>query len=156
MKLQRGVIGPSAAATLRCRQCGVTSVESALVMLFILTIIFVIIDGARLINAHSSVAYAAREGVRFGAVRGTEAGADSFRPLGDAPATEQQIANFVQSRVPNLSLQVAVTWPTASGGGELKDAGSFLDVTVQSNFVPVVPMLSPTTVSSTSRMVIFY
>ena len=138
-------------------QSGTTTVEVAVALLVTLTIVLLALDGARLINAYSSVSHAAREGVRFAAVRGTEAGSDANRTMGDAPATEQQIENYLQNqRVPNVPLRVDVVWPPQSGGGVSKTAGSVVEVTVESDFTPLIPMLDPITVTSTSRMVVFY
>lgn len=141
----------------RRTQQGITTVEIAVSLLLILTLILVSIDGARLIFAYSSVSNAAREGVRFATVRGTEAGQDSNRPSGDAPATSAQIENLLETTyAPHIPIRVTTEWPPAPGGGQNKSAGAVLEVTVESDFVPVVPFLNPITVSSTSRMVIFY
>ncbi len=139
------------------RQRGMAIVDLAISVWLVLVVIFGSIDGARLMNAYSSVSYAAREGARFAAVRGTEAGQDANRPSGDAPATETQIENYLRSfHAPHIPIRVTVVWPPADGGGVSKDAGFVVAVTVESDYVPAVPFISPITVSSTSRMVIFY
>ena len=142
---------------LQHHQRGLVTVEVAISILVVLIVILGSIDGARLMNAYSTVAYAAREGVRYAAVRGTEAGQDANRPSGDAPATALQIENYLRNfRAPHIPIRVTSVWPPDGIGGATKDAGAVLAVTVESDYVPVVPFINAITVSSTSRMVIFY
>lgn len=139
------------------RQRGITAVELAVSILLILTLVFGSIDGARLIHTYSAVSNAAREGVRYATVRGSEAGQDGSRPSGDAPATSAQVENQVKSvYISHIPVRVTTVWPPAPGGGVMKSAGAVVEVTVESDYAPVVPFLNPITVSSTSRMVIFY
>ena len=134
---------------------GATTVELAAATFVTLLIVLVILDGARLINAYSTVAHAARVGVRYAAVRGAESGDDGNRPTGDAPATPATVTAFVRSRIPHIEIDVTTSWPEA-GGAPQKEAGNILELTVESDFEPVVPWFPAITVASTSRMVIFY
>ena len=87
---------------------------------------------------------AAREGVRWAAVRGGNSG---------RTATATDIQNYVVSRANGLlrAANVTVTWPAANN-----NVGSDVQVQVQYGFVPVASMLPSATVNlrSTTRMTI--
>jgi len=138
------------------RQKGVAAVELTFALFVVLLTTLTAIDGARLINAYSAVAHAAREGVRYAAVRGDEAGDDSYRPSGDAPATQASVQQVVQSYVPQIPVTVTAVWPPDGEGGLLLTAGAQFQLTVATDFIPVVPFLPSITLTSTSSMVLFY
>lgn len=140
-------------------QQGMATVELAIALSVLFLLILAILDGGRLIYAYNVVSHTAREGLRYVVVRGTEAGLDDRR-IGDAPATSDQVRNFVHNRTPGFSsMRITTTWPQDSGGQPLKGAGQVVEVRVEYDFEAVTPFfqaLPPLELSSTTRTVIYY
>ncbi|ACJ27250.1 TadE-like protein [Shewanella piezotolerans WP3] len=136
-------------------QRGITAVEAAIVAPLFFLLLFVILDGARMIYAYGTVAHAAREGVRYAVVRGAEAGED-LRRAGDAPTTSTKVEAYVTLRArPLKGISVTTTWEQ---NGNLLDlsAGKVVKVLVEHDFSPVTPFLPNLTLSSTSSTVIYF
>ena len=144
------------AATVKQKQRGVAAVEFAIVASIFFMLMFVIIDGARLIYAYSAVSHAAKSGVRYAVVRGEEAGQDQRR-IGDAPITASRIKSHLQSRVNTLA-DFTVTAEFAKGSGNTNNtqAGQFIGVTIDHDFTPVSPFLPSVHLNSSSKTVIYF
>ena len=124
-------------------------------LLFIL-LLLVILDGSRMIYAYNEISHAAREGVRYAVVRGSEAGQDNRR-INDSPATANQIENHVLQRSQPLdSITVTTTWSLDSQQQITKDPGQVVTVEVSHDFISVTPFLPSVTLSSISSTVIYY
>ena len=137
-------------------QHGVAAVESAIVAPLFILLLLVILDGSRMIYAYSAISHAAREGVRYAVVRGSEAGQD-YRRINDAPATASQIESHVLQRSQPLdSITVTTTWSLDSQQQITKDPGQVVTVEVSHDFVSVTPFLPSVTLSSISSTVIYY
>ncbi len=138
------------------KQKGTTAIELAIVAPLFFLLLFVILDGARMIYAYGAVAHAAREGVRYVVVRGTEAGQD-LRRISDAPASDTQIESHVLLRVaPLKQIRVTTIWTLNEDDSANKDAGQIVKVQVEHDFLPVTPFLPSITLTSTSSSVIFF
>lgn len=117
-------------------------VEFALVTAFIfIPLVFGIIEFGRVIWAKNMVTAAAREGVRYAIVHGTESGA-TF----DSAA----VASYVEARTKLSPIKVSTTW-TGS-----KDPLDTVTVTVKYDYTPVVRVISSKTVTGVSKQVIAY
>jgi Flp pilus assembly protein TadG len=118
-------------------------VEFALVftLVFVPTV-FGIIEFGRLIWAKNMVTAAAREGVRFAVVRGSESGS-TF----DSAA----VATYVEGRTKLPGITVATAW-TGS-----KDPQDTVTVTVQYRYTPIVSIrgLGAKTVTGVSKQIIW-
>lgn len=125
---------------------GAAMVEFALVAgLIFIPLVFGTIEFGRLISAKTTITAAAREGVRFAIVRGSASGA-----AGGAVADSASVANYVKARTPLTPITVTSTW-TGS-----KDPGDTVTVQVTYVYSPVVPVISPKTITSTSKQNISY
>jgi Flp pilus assembly protein TadG len=124
-----------------CNERGVAMAEMAVVLPVVLTMMFGVIEGGRAIFAYGNVAHVAREATRYAIVRGSASEGQI--------ATATDISNYAQTRSGISPITVTTTW--------LPDnkPGSVVQVTVQHTYTPVIPVLPSTTVSSTSRMVIY-
>ena len=100
-------------------------------------IVFGTIEFGRMILDYNIVSNAAREGVRYAAVRGSSSG---------HAATANDVANYVASRSVGLlqASNVTVTWPTNNA------PGSVVQVQVQYSFTPIVTLLPQTAVNLSS------
>lgn len=140
-------------------QRGTTIVEAAIVLSLFLLLVLAIADGGRMIYAYGVMSHAAREGVRYAVVRGTDAGADPLR-VGDSPTTPAQVETHVQNRAAPLSpIRAFTTWELDNVGQSIKDPGQVVEVRVEYDFNPVTPFflpLSPIVLTSTSRTVIYF
>ena len=114
---------------------GATLVEFALCSMLFFTITFGTIEFGRMIFAYNIVSNAAREGVRYAAVRGSSSG---------RAATADQVKQYVTSRSVGLlsTTNVTVTWPTDNAVGSV--------VQVQYSFTPIVSLLPQTAVNLSS------
>lgn len=118
-------------------------VEFALVATVIFfPLVFGFIELGRQVFAKSTITAAAREGVRFAIVRG----ADS-----PSPADSAAVANHVIGRTPLSPIIVLPTWEDPS-----KEYGTYAQVQVRYNYVPLVRLLPSRTITSTSRQVIVF
>ena len=109
-------------------QRGATLVEFALASTLFFTITFGTIEFGRMILDYNIVSNAAREGVRWAAVRGAGSG---------RTATADQVKDYVVSKSVGLlsTTNVVVTWPTN------KAVGSVVQVQVSYSFTPIVTLL---------------
>ena len=126
---------------LRRGERGAELAEMALMLPLALTLIFGIIEGGRAIHAYNNVAYVAREATRYAIVRGAASETQV--------ATTADIANHAQSRSGVSPLTVTTTWTPDN------KPGSVVQVKVEYNYAPVLPVLRTLKLSSTSRMVIY-
>jgi Flp pilus assembly protein TadG len=93
-------------------QKGVAAVEFALTIVFVMVLIFWIFELMMFIYSYSVMAAAAKEGVRYGEVRGCGAVA-----CADTTAITQQVKNFAQLSFHDVSaMDVKVTYPAAPAG----------------------------------------
>jgi len=126
-------------------ELGNTMVEFALVAAFVfIPIVFGIIEFGRVIFAKSVITAAAREGVRFAIVHGTESGA-TF----DSAA----VASYVEGRT---ALSPVVVRTSSTGTKKPKDT---VTVTVSYVYTPVVKvpgLLTSRTVTAHSSQIISY
>lgn len=122
---------------------GAALVEFAVTSILFFTITLGTLEFGRMIMDYSIVSNAAREGVRYAAVRGTASG---------HPVTEAEVQTYTAGRSVGLlsAGNVAVTWPTN------KTQGSIVRVQVTYNFSPIVALLPSQTVQlrSTTEMTI--
>ena len=137
-------------------QHGVAAIESAIVAPLFFLLLLVILDGSRLIYAYGAISHAAREGVRYAVVRGTEAGQDNRR-IGDSPTTDSQIETHVLLRSQPLeNITVTTTWSLDSDLQITKDAGQIVEIEVTHDFISVTPFFPSVFLTSTSRSVIYF
>jgi Flp pilus assembly protein TadG len=122
---------------------GAALVEFAVSSLLFVTVAFGTMEFSRMIMDYNIVSNAAREGVRWAAVRGAASG---------RTATATSIKNYVVSRANGLLApsNITVTWPVNN------NVGSDVQVQVQYPFVPIAAMLPQATINltSTTRMTI--
>ncbi len=121
---------------------GAAMVELALVMgVVFLPMVFGVIEFGRGVWVKTTVTTAAREGVRFAIVRGTLSGV-----VTDSTA----VANYVKGKTQLSPIVVRPSWSPD------KERGSTVQVQVTYNYVPIVPLMSARTITSTSRQVIAF
>ena len=120
---------------------GAYLVEFAIIAPVFLLLVFGLMEFGRAIWSYSSVAHAAREGVRYAIVRGEESG---------RLATSSEIETYVRERAGLSSAQVTTTWTPNN------KPGSVVQVQVNYSFQPSVPMIPSMALTSTSRMVISF
>lgn len=123
---------------------GSAIVEAMLVLMVTLLLIFGAIQFSMVIFGYNSVAFAARAGTRYAIVNGSSS---------NAPCTAAQVQAVVQqnlSGIPSSAVTVATTWISNN------NPGSTVKVVVSANFVPMVKLVMPSTISvtSTSEMII--
>ena len=138
-------------------QRGSTVVEFALSVLVLLSLVFGVMDFGRALYAYHAVCYGARQGVRFAIVNGAAS---------NSPASASTIATQVEnaSSLNPSALAVNPTSPNTSPGAmnvyvtwnPNNKSGSTVQVEAQYNYQFMFPLLrlSPTTLTSTSQMVI--
>jgi Flp pilus assembly protein TadG len=116
---------------------GAALVEFALASTLFFTITFGTIEFGRMILDYNIVSNAAREGVRYAAVRGSSSG---------HAATAADIKAYVAGRSVGLlqPSNITVTWPTNNA------PGSVVQVQVQYSFTPIVTLLPQTAVNLSS------
>ncbi|MGH9901941.1 MAG: TadE/TadG family type IV pilus assembly protein [Pyrinomonadaceae bacterium] len=115
--------------------------EFAIVAPVLLLLMFGVMEFGRAVWAYSSVAHAAREGVRYAIVRGGESG---------RAATANDVQTYARSRAGLNAMQVSTTWTPDNA------PGSVVQVTAQYDFQSTVPFIPPMQLTSTSRMVISF
>ena len=125
---------------------GNAMVEFAVVAaLIFFPIVFGIIEFGRLVWARNMVSAAAREGVRYAIVHGSESGA-----IADSAA----VATYVAGRTAMAPIAVTTAWSDAA-----KAAGDTVTVTVKYTYAPVVKipgLLTSKTVTGSSKQIIAY
>lgn len=103
-------------------------VEFAIVTAFIFVpMIFGVIEYGRLAFAKDMIVAAAREGVRYAAVHGTEAGLQ-----GDGVADSASVADTVKARTQLSPIVVSARW------NQQKNLGDTVTVTVTYVYTPIV------------------
>ncbi|HKO19244.1 MAG TPA: TadE/TadG family type IV pilus assembly protein [Acidobacteriaceae bacterium] len=138
-------------------------VEFALVAVLLIMVLLSVVEMTRLILVYTTMAHAARAGVRYAMVHGGErTGSGSTGPSGPTSGTSCTCAE-VQTVVNNYAaaglldtsnLTTTVTYPDSSNA-----AGSAVQVTVQYTYDPLIAYFRPslvTTLSSTSEGVITF
>lgn len=145
------------------RNEGATMVEFSLVTILLVMVLLSLVEMGRLILVYTTMADAARAGVRYAMVHGGErSGSGSSGPSGPASGTSctcpevQTVVNaFAGAGMVNTAnLTTTVTYPDASNV-----AGSHVSVTVQYTYDPLIAYFAPslsTTLSSTSQGVITF
>jgi len=126
-------------------QRGSAIVEFTLVALMFFTLVFGLVEFGRALFAYSTIASAAREGVRYATVHGSES---------KHPATADDISAYVRTKAVGLhNVVVAVMWlPTNAPGSTVR-------VQVRYTFTTLLPRLlafKTIPMSSTSFMVIVH
>ena len=126
-------------------QRGSAIVEFTLVALLFFSLVFGLVEFGRALFAYSTIASAAREGVRYATVHGSES---------KQPATAEDISSYVRTKAVGLhDVVVAVTWlPTNTPGSTVR-------VQVRYTFTSLLPRLlafKTIPMSSTSFMVIVH
>ncbi len=123
---------------------GVEIVEFALVSILFFTLAFGIMEFGRAIWIYGTTAHLAREAARFAMVRGSDSG---------RTATPTDVQNYVTNAAAGMTgLTVTTTWDDPS-----KDPGTVVQVRVDRQFDPALPLVTGTiNLSSTSRMVIAF
>lgn len=122
-------------------QRGAYLLEFAIVAPAFVFLLFGIMEFGRAIWAYSSVAHAAREGVRFAIVRGQES---------SQSATANDVQTYVRSRAGLSPVQVTTTWQPDN------KPGSVVQVKVDYSFQPTLPFIPSISLTSTSKMVISF
>src|SRR5437870_11099901 len=94
-------------------QRGSAIVEFTLVALMFFSLVFGLVEFGRALFAYSTIASAAREGVRYATVHGSES---------KQPATTDDISAYVRTKAVGLNnVVVAVTWlPTNTPGSTVR------------------------------------
>jgi Flp pilus assembly protein TadG len=119
-------------------------VEFAIVSaLVFIPIVFGIIEFGRVVWAKNMVTAAAREGVRYAIVHGSESG---------STADSAAIANYVKGRTQLSPIVVRPSWSAVT-----EDPGDTVTVTVQYAYTPIVKipgMPATKTVAGTSKQII--
>ena len=147
----RKVINMNISHSPRSLRRGQTSLEFGIIATAFLFFIFAITNMAQAVYAYNWVAYAAREGSRWAAVRGADI-VNSGTPM----TTSSDVSNYVEGETRGLNLSnmsVAATWsdPTEKPGSTV-----LVNVTYKFNFTAPFTSLGPITMGSTSQMVISY
>jgi Flp pilus assembly protein TadG len=130
---------------------GQSAVEFAMGATAVLVLMFAIFNMAQAVYAYNWVTYAAREGTRWAAVRGSDVKTSS-NPL----TTASDVQSYVEGETKGLNLSnmnVITTW---SNPAEVPGSTVAVNVTYQFNFTPPFSSLGPLNMSSTSQMVISY
>lgn len=140
----------------RHAQRGSSLVETSIVMVVLLLVLFGIIDFGRLMYTYAFVAQLAREGARYAIVRGSQC-----TLLTNCPnVTSAQIATYVQSLSEGATTASAIssstTWTCPNGQTSSETPGCTANVTVSYTFNPIFPYIKigSLQLSSTSQMVV--
>ena|ERR1051326_7443386 len=130
----------------RWNENGVVSVESAISLLLVIVLVFAIIEGGLMVWTYNSVAFLAREGTRYAAVRGANS---------SSPATTSTISTHVQDMAVGLDttkMTVTTTWIPDN------TPGNYVKVVVNYQYSPVTTLFITGTLAltSTSRTVVLH
>jgi Flp pilus assembly protein TadG len=126
--------------SIRCRrERGSTVVESALAMTVFFMLVLGIMDMSCMVMAHNTLAYAAREGIRWASVRGAASG---------SPADAAMVSAYVKSRMISLNPAAAAVTTTWTPNN---NAGSTINITVTYAYTPVAPFLPSPALTLRSR-----
>ena len=141
------------------REDGATMVEFSLITILLVMILLSVVEMSRMVLAYTTIADAARAGVRYAMVHGGErSGSGSSGASGPTcPCAEvQNVVNAYADAglVDTSNLTTTVTYPDSSNA-----AGSHVTVTVQYPYSPLIGYFTPSlskTLSSTSQGVITF
>jgi Flp pilus assembly protein TadG len=138
---------------------GSSLVEQALVLTFLLAVLFGIIDFGRALYTYHFVSNAAREATRWASVRGTKSQLPGS-PVGQ-PDVQAFVANVAGMGLDPTKITTTATWtpaPYDAGGckGAVNSPGCLVEVQVKYQYTFMFPFLpaSPFTMQSTSQMII--
>jgi Flp pilus assembly protein TadG len=124
--------------------CGSTTVEFAIVGFLVFTMIFGIIESARLMLAYESLAEATRLGTRYAIVNGASGPAAN-------PADVVAVVTNLTNAAGLSGAQVNVTYPSQSS-----NVGSPVQITASYTFAPISFIPLNLTVNSTAQAMICY
>jgi Flp pilus assembly protein TadG len=142
---------------------GATLVESAIVYPLALFLILGIIIGGYGIFRYQEMAWLAREGARWAAVRGTQYASETGNPAATEADIRDYVREFYAAGDPS-EVNVTVTWNTTNSPTTVTaDNGDYVynkvTVTVSAPFLPInLPIfgLEDATISSSSTMPMHY
>jgi Flp pilus assembly protein TadG len=127
-------------------QKGVVLIESAISLATFMLLLFGIIESGLMVWTYNTVAFAAREGTRYAAVRGAN---------NSSPATASTVQTYVKSRAIGLDptkMTVTTTWlPDNTPGNYVR-----VVVNYQYSMVTALFMSGSVTLTSTSRTVVLH
>ena len=125
---------------------GQTLVEFCICVLVFFMLVFGVVDLARGVFAHNTIAHCAREGVRYAVVHG----ATSASPVGPT-ANDATLASVVRGFATGLSsnsVAVLSSWPDGNNTGQV------VNVTVCYSFQPVTMFFRTLALSNSSSALI--
>ncbi len=117
---------------------GAAAIEFAIVVILFLTLIFGIIDGARMVWSYNTLSSAVKMGARFASISGSTS-SDAPGPRSSAETIEL-IKEEIQASAPGLLLTsdgMDVSWEPAGNN----QAGSLVKVSATYRFVPITPFM---------------
>jgi len=113
---------------------GQSLVEFAVLVPLMLLIVTGLFDLARAVWQENTLAYAAREGTRYGIVHGSS----SLMPSGPTDPSDPAIAAVVRSSAVGVqNITVTTSWPDTSGGTPCNDRSCKVVVDASAPFVPL-------------------
>jgi Flp pilus assembly protein TadG len=128
----------------RHRERGTAVIETLIVMIAALSLLFGIMDFSRLLFTYETLANATREGARWAIVRGADCPNSGESGEADCPATQTEIQTYVQQQslgqfITNPSgITVTPTWQDVSGCSGYTSgttaAGTGCQITVSSSY----------------------
>ena len=138
------------------RQCGSTLVEFAFICLLLFVVLFAALELGRMIVVYTTVANAARVGVRYAIVHGsTNTGAGDAGPSGasDTTAVENVVKDYAKVGLLDTGrLDITVTYPD----GGLNSPGSRVSVKVVYPYDPFTVLPLGVTLGTTTQGVITF
>jgi Flp pilus assembly protein TadG len=145
----------------RRRRRGATMVEAAIVLpaVFMFTLGLIVIGLG--VFRYQQVAALAREGARWASVHGNSYARDTGNTAADAAAVYNNAIKPMAAGLDTSKINYSVTWPNGKSPVYLADPANnkylnaYVTVTVSYSWTPEA-YLSPTTLSSTSKMPINY
>ena len=136
------ISGKAFLAELKKDDSGAAMVEFAVVaVVFFIPLIFGIIEFGRLSFAKTTLTSAAREGVRYAIVHGSESPAE---------ADSAAVANYVKGRTQLGGIVVRTRWMPDN------EPGDTVQVTVQYQFNSLIPVIQSRQLQGVSRQVIAF
>jgi hypothetical protein len=141
---------------------GSTLAEVPLALLWVFTAVFGLAESGRMLLAYTTMSHAARAGTRYAIVHGSfrtgNCASDDLNgeagPSNDPPCVVRVVQNAATAAgLSTGSLTVQVRYPDGAN-----DIGKRVTVTVSYPFTPVLPLLTPfsVTIGSTSEGMICY
>ena len=141
---------------------GAATVELALSMIILLTIMFGLIEMCLALYTYHFVSDAAREGTRFAIVRGSGCASPGYECNASAAQVKTYVKGLGFPGINPANMTVTTTWSAYPSGGRCSPSascnnpGNLVQVKVNYGFPLSIPFLSSHTISmaSTSAMVI--